>query len=313
MKSYTSIKDVDNKILDSDLSELLFLLERINPCRQQYFVMEDTLVVTYMHKLNLFNFRKVPSLSLSVRIIGLPVSLSMPGIFGNGEKLAEVLSEIKGLSLVLNWDFPLPGGGRTLSNFVFDNGFATFSDYLKSLRSGYRRRIRQTLERGEAIQVKKLESKDFKPGHYQLYKAVYDRSPYPLECLPIEFFRESKSDLFEFMDPNEEVLAFVQLVERGDSLIFMFCGFEKRPVDLYDLYNNMLLFILKEGIRRKVKTINFGQTSEVAKLRLGCREVDKYLYLYHGNSFVRGVLKWLTPYFSYERDVEGNRAFKVKP
>lgn len=313
MKSYTSIKEVDNGIIDSDLTEFLLLLERVNPCRQRYFVVDNTLVVTYMHKLNLFNFRKFPSFSLPLRIVGLPVSLSMPGIVGDGEKLPEILAELKGLSLVLNWDCPLPGNGKTLSTFVFDNVFGDFNDYMNSLRSGYRRRIKQALERGKTIQINQFETSDFNRGHYRLYKAVYDRSPYPLECLPIEFFREAKGELYEFKDPNQEILAFVQLMERGDSLIFMFCGFERKSIDLYDLYYNMLLFILKEGIRRKVKTINFGQTSEVAKLRLGCREVDKYLHLYHSNTALRGVLKWLTPYFSYERDVEGNRAFKVKP
>lgn len=74
----------------------------------------------------------------------------------------------------------------------------------------------------------------------------------------------------------------------------------------------MLLFIVNQGISRGVFSINFGQTSEESKSKIGCKEIPKYLYLHHNNPAIRGILKILTPYFSYKGYSKNQRVFKVK-
>ena len=58
MKIYTSISDVKSSEIEEDIKELLLLLEKVNSCGQQYYSCDKTLAVTYLHKLNIFNFKK---------------------------------------------------------------------------------------------------------------------------------------------------------------------------------------------------------------------------------------------------------------
>ncbi|TJX66505.1 hypothetical protein E8P77_07610 [Soehngenia saccharolytica] len=62
----------------------------------------------------------------------------------------------------------------------------------------------------------------------------------------------------------------------------------------------MLLKIVEEGIILGVDRINFGQTSEESKLKIGCREEERYLSIYHHNRRINRVLQLLVPYFSYK-------------
>ena len=68
MKSYKSIADIKYSYtenfnmkrfgMEDDVRDILLLLEKVNPCRQRYHIKNDTLLVTYMHRLNLLNFTK---------------------------------------------------------------------------------------------------------------------------------------------------------------------------------------------------------------------------------------------------------------
>ncbi|WP_051188669.1 GNAT family N-acetyltransferase [Proteocatella sphenisci] len=311
MKEYSSIADIENCQIQDDIKKLLLLLERINPCGQMYYKLEDTVIVTYIHRLNLFNFKKGLKFSLPLRIVGLPVSIAMPGIFGDMSPALKILKSLSGLSLILNSDKKFINGGKTLSSFVFKNQFSDYDTYLNSLRSSYRRRIKIAQEKGKNLNIKRLENKDFSSNHYNLYKDVFDRSENKLEILPLEFFKEFSADLYEFKDHKDEVLAFVQILERKNELLFLFCGFKEEDVKNHDIYYNMLQFILKEGIRRGTDTINFGQTSEETKSKIGCIEEPKYLYLHHNNPLLGWALKKLTPYFSYKGYPNKHRVYKV--
>lgn len=66
----------------------------------------------------------------------------------------------------------------------------------------------------------------------------------------------------------------------GASRIYRY-GFEKEDIKTYDIYMNMLIWIIELGIKRGVKEIDFGQTSEETKLKLGCEEREKYMYINH--------------------------------
>lgn len=311
MKAYSSISDIENCQIEDDIKNLLLLLEKINYCNQMYYKIDDTLIVTYIHKLNLFNFKKGLKLSLPVRIVGLPVSIAIPGIFGDVSPVLEILKSLDGLSLILNSDAAFINGGKTLSNFVFKNKFADYDAYLGSLRSSYRRRIKIAEEKGKHLRVNRLENKDFTLEHYKLYKDVYDRSENKLEILPLEFFKEFNADLYEFKDTQDKILAFIQILQRKNELCFLFCGFKEEDVKKHDIYYNMLLFIIRKGIKRGADTINLGQTSEETKSKIGCEELSKYLYLHHNNPLLGWSLKKLTPIFSYKGYPHKHRVYKV--
>ena len=83
MKSYKSIADIkysetenfnmERFGLEDDVRDLLLLLEEVNPCSQRYYIKNNTLLVTYMHKLNLLNITK--KLQKSYKNITKPIDL----------------------------------------------------------------------------------------------------------------------------------------------------------------------------------------------------------------------------------------------
>ena len=52
--------------LNDDYIKLLSLLEKVNPCNQYYEISEDSLIISYDLKLNLFNFKNILPLRTKV-------------------------------------------------------------------------------------------------------------------------------------------------------------------------------------------------------------------------------------------------------
>ena len=163
------------------------------------------------------------------------------------------------------------------------------------------------LKKREGLCIRKA---DFSEEHYKLYKSVLNRSSYPLESMPLEFFKTWDSEIYEITDLEGLLLGFVQLKQIKDKLYFIFCGFEKENIKTYDIYMNMLIWIVEFGIKRGVREIDFGQTSEETKLKLGCEEREKYLYVNHSNPIIDKIIKYFLPRFSYKGYKVEHRVFK---
>jgi hypothetical protein len=128
-----------------------------------------------------------------------------------------------------------------------------------------------------------------------------ERTDNPLETLPMEFFMDYDAELYEFLDKTtEEIIGFVQLKKIQDRLYFLFGGFRRSDNAKYDIYYNMLIKIIEIGIEKKVQYIEFGQTAEECKLKIGCKEVPKYLYVHHSNQILNRAIQLLVPMFSYK-------------
>ncbi|MDY0235582.1 MAG: hypothetical protein RBR71_06110 [Gudongella sp.] len=293
--------------IDKEYTELLDILEKTNPCEQRYINEEDLFIVLYKQRINILNFTKLFPLYINATIVGLPISLSEKGYFGDEKRVEDYINSIKGLAIVLNADKPFSAYGKTLSTFRFYNRFASFDEYLECLRSPYRRRILLALKRRKELQIRKAV---FTDKHYSLYKSVLNRSKYPLESMPLQFFENWDSEIYEFLSLEDELLGFVQLKQIGDKLYFIFCGFEKENIKRYDIYINMLIWIIEVGIKKGVTEIDFGQTSEETKLKLGCEEREKYLYINHSNIVLDKIIKFFLPRFSYKGYEIEHRVFK---
>ena len=302
-----------NKIFDlnEEYIRLLSLLEKINPCNQFYEATEDCLIISYELKLNLFNFINLLPLKAKAQIIGLPISVSQRGYYGDLNKTIGIIKKRKGLKIILNADEEIIKNARTLSTFVFENSFETFDDYLNKLRSSYRRRINKALECRSNIIINKIQNKEFSEKHYDLYLSIMNRTDNPLETLPIEFFKNYDSEIYEFLNKGTlNVIGFVQLKEFDGRLCFLFGGFNKEDVKKYDLYFNMLLKIIETGIEKKTHIIEFGQTAEESKLKIGCKEVYKYLYVHHSNFILNFIIQKLLPFMSYRPHWTVHHVFK---
>lgn len=302
MKVFESIEEIKNRVsIDEDLVELLELLEEVNPCNQRYHLGENSLIISYNLKLNLMNFIGLFSLKVKTRIIGLPISICERGYYGDIDEVMEIFKSMKGLTIILNGNEDLNLKAKTLSTFIFNNSFKSFTNYIDSLRSPYRRRVKRALSYRDQLIIRKFESHEFTHEHYLLYRSIMKRTDNPLEILSMDYFIKYDSKLFEFLDSTtERLLGFIQLKIIGSQLYFLFCGFNREDNEGYDLYCNMLLKIVEEGINLGVDRINFGQTSEESKLKIGCVEEERYMSIFHHNKVINRILQFLVPYFSYK-------------
>ena len=282
-------------------------LERTRPCGQQYCLATHAeglvMAVTYRHKMPLLVGRGRNWFPVPVQMVGVPCSLSCCGYHVEGVN-ASVLAQIsddKGLTVVMNAQEPALdafASGSSLPSWILPVRWASFAEYLASLRSSYRRRIQQAQRLAEPIVKRSLDRSAFDASHYRLYEAVYARSRYRLEKLELSFFREFPADLDVF-EIGGQPIGFVQTLLDGDRLTFMFGGMDYRQRDRYDVYWNLLLHVLEKGIQAGCREIDFGQTAGSTKARLGALPVSRWFHARHASSCWHAVLAKAAPFLSY--------------
>jgi hypothetical protein len=266
--------------------------------------------VEYDIKLNIFTFGKI-KLDFPFTVIGPPFSIDKTGFEGDFKELAEDYSRRAGIFLALNLP-RRPEGiayAATLPSCVFDNVFSSFEEYMAALRGGYRRRNLIALKKGEALEIKKITNQDFSNDLLRLYLNVLNRSKYPLETLNVTFFQNFNGKIFVFYLKKTPV-GFAALHNTDAELEFVFGGMDYEKRDEFDIYYNILLFILRYGIESGVKTINFGQTAESSKLRIGCRLSERYMAAFSGNALADWGLKNFGSALGYKAPLEKYRPFK---
>lgn len=278
-----------------------------------YVVHEDYICCEYRRKMNVFTFGKA-KVEIPVTVVGLPVSVDKCGYCGNLEALVRDYKRRKGLFLILNIEKEqrIPDGMtrvRTLGTCVFRQRFQTFEEYMGALRGGYRRRIKQALKKGAELTLKKVDREHFSQELHELYEQVLTSSEYPLEHLKKEFFQSIPGEIWAFYK-EETPVAFYCVTGVGDCLHFVFGGMDYKERDRYDLYYNILISILKKGMEDGYQTIDFGQTAEDTKCRLGCGDRPLYMVAFCGCGWMNRGLQRVMPWLGYGDRVEAFRVYK---
>ncbi len=326
---YNYIKEVP-AIWDSLIKDNLYLskdflsfIEENDKCKQKYYMIYDdddnldTIFMSYVREnFDIATFAKFDMITPTT-LIYVPLSVTRPGLMGNKciDYAFEYIKKIKGPKMVLNLDEYTPKGyakGMNCSKCIFTNTFATFDDYMSSLRSNYRRRYKKAFEMSKDLKLELLEDNSlFTEEMYDCYLQVVNKSSMVIEVLPIEFFRGKYFKIYVLRN-EEHVVGFYQLIENGTELIFEFVGVNYEYNDIYDTYHRMLLEIMKYGINNGFKTIDYGQTADEAKLKLGCKYVMLYAYLNHSNKFINLIYKILVKHITFRPLEEKFNVFKEK-
>jgi hypothetical protein len=289
----------------------LAILEEVNPCAQEYYEIgtgnDTSLFMTYRLSLNILTY-SLMKLNIRVTMTGLPLSVSKCGYHissGQEQEFFTFLAARKGWKIILNapedWKFAGWSQGKTLASCVLTNHWDSFEDYLQDMRSSYRYRIQKAQKKWTAVREVELTTPaQFDEKLYRLYLNVYERSEVKLEKQPMAFFKNFPATIIAFYD-QEKPLGFIQLVAHETELIFLLGGFDYQLNFQYDIYWNMLLTIVKRGITGRFKTMEFGQTAEETKMKLGCILQTKYMYVHHSNPLLNKIVHWLIPCFSYQK------------
>ncbi len=330
----------------------------------------------YENRMNLLTFGKA-SWYMRIKTIAYPCSLSCGGYLTNDlPMMLRYIKSLKGGKLILNVPTAISIKGMTCGEtlptcrLTLHAEHTSAEAYLNSLRSMYRRRMKLALKRCKDVSVREyatrfceeketaaIGSPECRPGEehsqdkeikterknnapaevYSLYCQTYEKSDYKLEKLESSFFEKTDAVKLVFFR-NDKAVGFVMLKQKGDELIFLFCGMdypaeksnrsrvkkrseEKRKEseperktghdeNNADLYYMMLYHIVKYGIEHHCKTIDFGQTSENTKLKFGAELEQRYFYAHHSNPLLNLVALVGKPVLEYKYRFPDYHVFK---
>ena len=316
VEKYTTIHDVpdtwDSMIGDNIYLSKRFLcfMESVDACEQRYHMLYedgvlDAIFMTYVRpRYNLAMFTKF-YLYQKMTMVYVPLSVTRPGIAYHKrlDQVMDYLKNVKGPKMILNIEDVEARGyakGLTCPKCILTNRFDSFDHYMQSLRSNYRYRYNKCFKKSSALTLEYLEdNRDFTEEMYNCYLQVYNKSRIRVEKLPIEFFRGDFFKIF-VLKYNQKVVGFGQMLENGSELIFEFVGVDYQYNNQFDTYHRILLEITKYGIDNGFKTIDFGQTADESKLKLGSEYTMLYAYLHHSNKLINAINKKLAKYIEYK-------------
>jgi len=319
IKKYDSIlkvpKEWDSVIQDNIYLSIKFLsfMEEIDHCKQEYYMvyndnkLDGVFMMYERPHYNLFMFTKY-NLYGKMKLMYVPLSVTRPGVECNQSLnyILDTITKMKGPKMLLNLEkkdldhrYAI---GLTCPKCIFYNHFNSFEEYLNQLRSNYRYRYTKALERSNDLKFYFLEdNRSFNNEMYNCYLQVYNKSKIRVEKLPIEFFRGEFFKIFVLeRKEDNKVVGFGQLLENGDELIFEFVGVDYQYNTEYDTYHRILLEIVRYGIEYHFKTIDFGQTADESKLKLGSKYTYLYAYLHHSNKLINQINKKLAKKIEYK-------------
>lgn len=305
--------------------EVLELLKETNPFVQKYYYAKSeehyAFYTLYQSKMDILTFGKM-RWYMKVSTIGYPCSLSCPGYVTDDLRfLLESTKYIKGAKLVLNVIHPIKrvqgpeknvgietkmGFGETLPTCMFHCNYHSVEEYLNALRSPYRRRLKLAIKRCVEAGIQKVY--DSEADIYSLYLNTYEKSGFKLERLEREFFDRVEAEKIVYQKEGKNV-GFTLLRKEGTHLDFMLCGMDY-SYKTADLYYYMLLNIIGYAIANRCETIDFGQTSEQTKLKLGAYLEKRYFYAAHTNPLLNLVARYGKSLLEYKYDFPDYKVYK---
>lgn len=327
LKTYKSARDLpaewdnlaaDNPYMKRDFLAFIERTERDYTPEYYLFFEEnaaDSCFVTFVNAhfdIAMFTKRHI---FRRVHMIYLPMSVTRPSLI-LGRLRPQVLNTIrrmKGYTLVLN----MPDGdaegfatGYTCPKCILRLRWKSFDDYCNALRSDYRNRLKKVFRRSAPLTIRFIDNKSqFDEAYYRMYLNVLNNSRTKIETLSREYFRGEAFKIFA-AELEGTPVGFVQLLENGGELIFEFVGLDYDYNAQYQVYHRMLYEIVRYGIDNGFDSIDFGQTADDTKLKLGCTYEYLYAWLRHSNPVINFTCRKFAPRLVYTPLTTNFRVFK---
>ena len=302
--------------------------ERFNPCRQRYYCLYRrgylaAGAIVYTRKQNLLTFLgNLPS-GVKMNVVGIPASISPAGVWGAPDDVSLLLGAVfereVGLTLALNLPGSLPEVAsrpeahpvRLLPGMVFTNCYRTYGDYERGLRSAWRRRLKVTRRKFEGVTTERESCAAFTREHHSLYLDVLGRSSEKMETLGFTFFRKLPAPIqLVSCYRKGRLLCWRLLLAEDNRLFFLLGGHSYQLNPVYDAYFNNLIGVLEDGIEMGVAHIDFGQTAEDPKARLGADTVPEKMLLIHSNPLFNNMLGAVAPLLAYRKTHPAYNVFR---
>lgn len=304
--------------------EFLIHLHQYNPCHQRYYelYLDDKLIVgtvVYTLTIDLFTFANIHS-PIKINVIGLPVSVATPPIIGDATEYEYLLSElirlekgvIAGFNLMKDFLTCKTINLRMLPTIILNLKCNNIDEYEQSLRTPYRRRLHRIMEKFNEVRTETSDCSAFTQEHYALYLQIMSKTTTKLEILSYNAFRWLPLNFrMTTYYHNSQMLCWHIICNDNEQLFFFFGGMNYALRDQYQSYNNNLLGILNAAFELNYNTIDFGQTAEVAKSRLGGEKSERRMFIYHRNPLLLFIFKLCKNLINYSTITESHKVFKA--
>jgi hypothetical protein len=165
--------------------------------------------------------------------------------------------------------------------------FDSFDDYVASMRSNYRRRVKIVWKRSSHLYPEVVD--DFAPYAQELarlWRLVFDRATeYRREILPPEYFVAAAADeamsVLLLRRPDDSIASFAVLLADQPVLHFLSCGFDERVGLEEGAYFRLLYEIVRLGIDGGYDRVNLGMTTAEPKFDVGGLPVPLHAWMRH--------------------------------
>ncbi len=197
--------------------------------------------------------------------------------------------------------------------------WTTFEDYLASLRTKFRTRVKSVLKKSASLIVKEFSAQDienYKNDISNLYSSVLKNSDFKIGEQNITTFKNlratfSNDFIFKGYFLNEKLIAFSTAFLFDGILEANHIGIDYNYNKSHAVYQRMLYDYVHIAINKKVKELRLGRTAEIIKSTVGAKPVNMKLYVRHRNSISNTLLKPLIELIS-PSDYEIRNPFKIQ-
>ena len=177
---------------------------------------------------------------------------------------------------------------------IVDNRWNSFQEYMDSMKTKYRSRLKKAARFREGYDVVELEHNEDNITRCagMLEKTLTDKVavlPIDLSELIIRFKVWFKEDykIFGIQDKGE-LKGFISVVEDGECLRAMHYGTLKSNPDM--MYSLAMFHVIEYGIEHGFKQINLGRTATEIKSTYGARAAENHFSFYTRNVLLKFAL-----------------------
>ncbi|WP_010182881.1 peptidogalycan biosysnthesis protein [Aquimarina agarilytica] len=205
-------------------------------------------------------------------------------------------------------------------NMVLElQNWETFDDYLASMRTKFRTRVKTVFKKSEDLLIRDFSSKDieqYKEDISNLYSSVLENADFKIGEQNIATFKSLKETLntkfiFKAYFLKEKLVAFSTAFLLNNVIEANHIGIDYTYNKSHAIYQRILYDYVHMAIHKKVKELRLGRTAETIKSTVGAKPVDMKLYIRHRNSISNTLLKPLVELIS-PSDYEVRNPFKAK-
>ena len=201
----------------------------------------------------------------------------------------------------------------SLPYMVFHNRFKEYGTYLSSLRRSYRHSIGNSVKKWKSVVVKQEGKEEFGKEHYHHYLSTWRRSAYRWDPMEYGFFRNLPvPHIYLSAYASDRLIGWILLLFGKNQAYAPLCGLDSEYIKKHDLWKNLHLEAIRYIINNGFSKVEFGETTTLGKLRLGCDWEPVYNLVRHRFRLAQYIIEKGSFFKSEEPGpLKGFRAYKV--